>query len=363
MKIIILVLHFPPKWLAGTELASYSIAKYLGKRDNNVNVITSYDEGLPNHQYKDGFHIFRISRSDIRIFGYLIFWIKIFWNIKKIQPDIVHVQGLYMAVPAFLAKKIFKIPYIISGQGSDVYLSWSFKRIISKLGLNNSKVSLALTEHMKKEMKNISTNRVIVIPNGIDISNYNLDKFKSRKKLGINQNQKIITFIGRLEPVKGVKYLIEAINTLKDTELNLKLLIVGYGEDNQKLRLLVKNLELEDHVIFTGKISNERIPDYLAASDIFVLPSLSEGFPVVLLEAMASGLPIITTNVRGLSEIIEDGTNGFLVHPKNSNEIVDRITLILNNKKIVNMMYVENKKKAESYNWNDIVRRLEEIYF
>lgn len=362
MRIVILVQHFPPKWLAGTELASYNIAKYLKKRNHEVSVITSYDKELPTHNTVEGFNVYRVTKSNIRFLGYLVFWFKIFWNIKRIKPEIVHVQGLYIAIPAFLAKKFFKIPYVISGQGSDVYMSWPFKKIISKLGLNNSKVSIALTEHMKKEMQKISKKKTVVVPNGMDKNKFNLDKYESRENLGLSSNDKIIIFVGRLEPVKGIQYLIESMNILKNTENNLKLLVVGYGKDDQKLKLLVKTLELEEIVIFTGKIPNEKIPEYLAASDIFVLPSLSEGFPVVLLEAMASGLPIITTKIRGLAEIIQDGVNGFLVHPKSSNEIADRISLILNDKKVIKKMYVNNKKKSSLYNWEKIVERLELVY-
>ena len=115
---------------------------------------------------------------------------------------------------------------------------------------------------------------------------------------------------------KGVKYLIETLNIIKNKNKNIRLFIVGDGEEREYLEKLVKELTLEDYVRFIGKIPNERVLEYMVASDIFILPSLSEGFPVTFLEAMASGLPIITTNVRGLSEIIIDGENGFLVDPK-----------------------------------------------
>jgi len=358
MKITILVQRFPPKWLAGTELAAYNIAKFLSKKNHDVTVITELDPGCETQSTIEGFKVYRVKRPNIRFFGFLIFWFKIFWNIKEIKPEIIHVQGIYFSIPAFLAKKLLNIPYVVSGQGSDVYNDWPFKKLISKFGLNNSKLSIALTQHMKKEMQKICKKRIEVVPNGINNEDFNLNKYEARKKLGISQDQKIIIFVGRLEPVKGLKYLMESMAILKSSEKNLKLLVVGDGIECQKLKLLVKTLKLEETVVFIGKIINAKIPEYLSASDIFVLPSLSEGFPVVLLEAMSSGLPIIATKVKGLGEIIEEGTNGFLVTPKNSEELADKISLLVNNETLIENIFISNKNKSNFYDWKNIVEIL-----
>ena len=119
---------------------------------------------------------------------------------------------------------------------------------------------------------------------------------------------------------------------------------------------------MDEKVIFVGKIVNEKIPKLLVASDIFVLPSLSEGFPVVLLEAMASGLPIITTRTRGLSEIIQENVNGFLVNPKNATEIADKIKYILTNDKLTKRISIKNKHESGRYDWAIIVKKLELLY-
>ena len=363
MRIVILVEFFPPKWLAGTELASYNMARYLKKRDHEISIITSHDKGLSNQNIVEGFKVYRISRLKIRFLDNFLFWFKIFWNIKKINPEIIHVQGLYMSIPAFLAKKILDIPYIVSGQGSDIYGHWPFKKIISGIGLNNSKLSIALTEDMKNEMKKNCNKRIEIVPNGIDSDNFNLNRYRTRESLGLDDKDKIVIFVGRLEPVKGLKYLIEAISLLKSNKINLKLLIVGDGSECKKLKLLVKTLQLEEMVIFVGKISNEKVPEYLSASDVFVLPSLSEGFPVVLLEAMASGLPIITTKIRGLPEIVQDGNNGFLVNPKSSVELADKIKLLIEDDKIRKKISTINKEKSNIYVWENIVQKLEDLYY
>lgn len=359
MKTVILVRYFPPKWLAGTELASYNIAKYMGK-NHEVNVITSQDVGIPNQSNMGEFDVYRISLSKMRFLGLLLYWFKIFLTIKRLKPEVIQVQGLCMALPAVLAKKILNIPYIVSGRGSDVYVSWPFKEMISKLGLRNATISMALTENMKKEMQKIYDSQIEVIPNGIDTKRFNLNKYESREKLGLNHNQKIVLFVGRLERVKGVKYLIKAINNLSREDL--KLIIVGDGRESHSLKLLVKKMDLTEKIMFMGKIPNEKIPEYMVAADVFVLPSLSEGFPVVLLEAMAAGIPIISTKIRGLTEIVENNANGFLVNPKNPEEIADKINIILTNENLAKKISKTNKQRSMFYDWKNIVGTLEKLY-
>ncbi len=360
VKITILVMKFPPKWLGGTEQASYNLANYL-KNYHNINIITTLDEGIIQNDI-NGFAVCRVHKSEIRYFGMILYWIKIFFIIKKIKPGIIHVQGLYMAIPAVLAKIILNVPYIISGRGSDVYNSWPYKTIISKLGMQHAKISIALTQNMKNEMQKISNKKIIVVPNGIDTKIFNNTKYNSRKKLFLDIKMKIILFVGRLEPIKGLKYLIKAIDILKFKETNLKLLIIGDGTELQELKVLIKNLKLERYVIFLGKIPNELIPVYMAASDIFVLPSISEGFPVVILEAMATGLPIVTTKIRGLEEIVVNGVNGFLVEPKNHIQLSKKITILLNDEKLSKKISKTNKERSKFYDWQNVSHTLENLY-
>ena len=184
MKLVIIVWKFPPKWIAGTELASYNLAKYMGK-NHHVSVITSYDAGISNQSNIEGFDVYRVSSPGIKFFGILLFWIKVFLTIKQLKPEIIQVQGLHMSVPAVLAKKILNIPYVLSGRGGDVYDSWTFKGVSSKLGQHNALVSVALTEYMKNEMQKNSDKRIEVVPNGIDTKKFNLDKYESREKLNL----------------------------------------------------------------------------------------------------------------------------------------------------------------------------------
>jgi glycosyltransferase involved in cell wall biosynthesis len=111
-----------------------------------------------------------------------------------------------------------------------------------------------------------------------------------------------------------------------------------------------------------GQISNDKVPEYMGASDVLVLPSLSEGFSLVVLEAMASGLTIVASKVGGLPELIEDGKNGFLVAPKDAKALADRILALLDNEELRQDMVMNNRNKVQRYSWESTVSQLEEVY-
>lgn len=364
MRIAILVQAFPPRHLAGMEIATYNIAKHLVRRGHEVHVITSLDEGLSRESMEDGFYVHRITLPKVRFLRIILFWIKVLMALKKIKPDIVHAQSIGVGTSGFLVKSFLKKPYVVWGRGSDVYRSWMFKKPISKLVLKNADAVIALTEDMKKEIEMICNKNVFVIPNGIDIKRFkNLSKENIRKRLKITNDEKIIIFVGRLEDIKGVKYLIEAMKSIKQKDKNIKLMLVGDGEDRGKLERLVKELDLEENVIFIGKVPNEKVPEYMVVSDVFVLPSLSESFGIVNLEAMASGLPIVATKVGGLPEIIKDGENGFLVEPKNTKEITEKVLLLLEDIELNKRIAEKNKEEVKKYSWGNVAEKLEEVYF
>ena len=363
MKIAITVPQFPPKRIGGTEIATYNIAKHLARRGHEVHVITSLDKGLPKESMDEGFYVHRIFWRKIRFLGVMSFWIKIFLCLKKIKPDIVHTQDIGIGIPGFLAKTFLKMPFVVYGQGSDVYLPSTFKNTISKLALKNAESVIALTEDMKSEMQKLCDRDILVIPNGIDLEKFkNLSRKDIRKRLKIKDNEKIIAFVGSLYPVKGLRYLIKAMKFMIEETKNVRLMFVGDGEESEELESLVEEFGLKERVKFIGRVQNEEIPQYMAASDVFVLPSLSEGFPNVVLEAMASGLPIVATKVGGLPEIIRDGENGFLVEPKNPKEIAEKVLLILEDDELRERMSRNNKDRVKEYTLESVVERLEHVY-
>jgi glycosyltransferase involved in cell wall biosynthesis len=211
-------------------------------------------------------------------------------------------------------------------------------------------------------MNKISDSPVHIIPNGIDLARYeNLSRNMSRIKLGIANNEKIIVFVGRIRPVKGVPYLIEAMSLIRRKNKSCRLMLVGYG-DEENINALIKKYDLTDCVSFVGKVSNEDVPGYLIASDVFVLPSLYEGFGIVILEAMAAGLPVISTNVGGPPDIIKDGVNGYLVGTKNSEQIADSVIRLLDDDRLREKMSESNITEVKKYGWESVAKQVESLF-
>jgi glycosyltransferase involved in cell wall biosynthesis len=363
MKIIIFVYKFPPKWLAGTEIATYNLAKYLRQYGHDVHILTTLDKGLSKDGNVQGFWVHRIPYPKIGRLGIIIFWFHLLFSVKKIKPDIIHAQSIDMGIPALLSKIFLHKPYVIWAQGSDVYTSWLFKTPISKLVMKNADRLIALTGDMNQEMQKICSRPINTIPNGIELEKFeSIFKQNARNTLKFPLSDKIIIFVGTLRPVKGIKYLIRAMSLFPGHDSSIKLVLVGDGSERKELRKLADELNLKDNIIFTGRVPNEKIPLFLAASDIFALPSISEGFPLVVLEAMASGLPIVTTRVRGLPGIVKEGVNGFVVDPQNSDQLASKLQMLINDPDLRQQICKNNKENVKLYSWKRITRELESIY-
>jgi glycosyltransferase involved in cell wall biosynthesis len=230
--------------------------------------------------------------------------------------------------------------------------------------IKNADAVIAMNQDMKQKIKRMYNRDIFIVPTGIDFKRFNnLSRKEIRASLNLKNDEKIILFIGNLRPVKGVMYLIHAMKFIIDKNMNVRLFIVGGGKERDYLENLVKKYDLQKYVTFFGRVSNLKISENLVTSDLFVLPSLSEGFPLVILEAMASGLPIIASNVGGLSEIIKDFENGFLVEPKNPEKIAEKVIFLLNDEKLRKTISKNNKEVAKKYSWENVIEKLEKIYF
>lgn len=358
MKIVILVCLFPPTWLAGTEIATYYMAEHLAQRGHEVHVITSLDEGLPEESYEKGFYIHRLPKIKIRFVGAFTFWADIVRTIRKVSPDIVHAQSLGTGVPALLSKKILKIPYTVWGQGSDVYLPEWFTKLTSKSIIKNSDSAIALTENMKRAMQAIYDHDIAIVPNGIDLKEYTSEL----PVQNVEGSRKRILFVGRLHPVKGAHYLLGAMSTVHRELPEAKLVLVGDGEEREHLETLTDNLGIRECVEFAGRVPHERVQDYMNQAEVFVISSLSEGFPVTILEAMACGLPVVATRVGGVPDIIEDGANGCLIDTKDQEQIAEAVLKLLQDEQLWKEMSDNNRKEVEKYRWNTVAATLEGIY-
>lgn len=209
----------------------------------------------------------------------------------------------------------------------------------------------------------IGSGEVEVIHNGIDLSRFSsrLGRADAREKLGIPADCFLLGIVGRLSEQKGHIYLVRAMPSLKERIPEIKLLVIGPGALETSLKKEAASLGLGESVLFLG--SRRDIPDLLAALDVFVMPSLWEGLPIALLEAMSFSLPVVVSEVGGVAEIVVNGKNGFLVPPRDGAALFRTISGLYNRRDLRTVLG-ENARKtvAEKFNAVTMTRRLEAVY-
>jgi glycosyltransferase involved in cell wall biosynthesis len=214
------------------------------------------------------------------------------------------------------------LPCVIKVHGSDIndYMDVAWRRRVIVSTLNRADKVVAVSEALKRRMIECGVNetKIIVVYNGVDGEVFKTgDKDAARARLGIEGPGKRILFVGNLKPVKGVDDLIEAMRQLVVERSDARLHIVGYGPLEQALRQRVNAVSLQDNVHFEGEKGPEDVALWMNASDLLCLPSLNEGVPNVVLEALSCGLPVVATAVGGIPEVVSSEVAGILVEPRN----------------------------------------------
>ena len=321
----------------------YNFAENLGRFGINVSVITPLEDGEESITHEDLMTIYRVN-SRFAIFSILRL-------IGKIKPDIIHVQAPnFFSVNAIPAAKLKKIPIIATVHRAEVdtvakptfffrkHALARFKRIIA---VSNYTKSLALKAGVRES-------KITVIYNSCDekFFFYGRKKDVLRNKYNFRSDDRIVLFVGNLIRRKGLSLLIESLNLLRGTIPDFLVLIVGQGEDLQNLKSMVNKYGLNRNVIFRRRISKIELSDLCTLADVFVLPSTSEGHSVALLEAMASGLPIVTSDIEGNKESVEDGVNGLLFKNASREELAEKLAVVLTDQKLKQSMSV---KSSEMY--------------
>ena len=282
--------------------------------------------------------------------------------IKEIRPDILHAH--YASSYGFLGALCNFKPYIISVWGSDVQSfpqnSFIHRRIL-RFSLNRSSIVLATSNSLADQTKNFTQKKIIVTPFGVDIYKFN----SIRSKRPFNENDLVIGTVKSLEKNYGINNLIKAFSIVRNKfkDIPLKLLIVGTGSEEKNLKKLAKEMVVEDDCVFTGYINHNKIQDYHNMIDISVFLSDKEGFGVSILEAMACCKPVVVSNTGGLSEIVNDGQNGYFVSPNNPEEAANAIEKLVGDPELRIKFGVNGREKVKThYNWDKSVDLMLDVY-
>jgi glycosyltransferase involved in cell wall biosynthesis len=306
----------------------FSLAKGFKERRHNVYVASSSGNCLGKF-IQEGINYIPIpiktkSEVDPRIIFSLF---KLLKYIREKNIEIIHANTRVTQVLACLLQKYSGRPCVSTCHG--FFRPNMSRRIFPCWGKMVIAISQQVKDHLRDDFK-VGEERIRIIHNGIDIERFCVQdetaRFSAKEKFGL-QGAKIIGIIARLSDVKGHIYLIQAMQEVLKKRPDSRLLIIGEGREERKLRDLAKNLGIADKVSFIPSVTDTA--EALSAIDVFVTPSLKEGLGLSLMEAMGCGIPVVGSNVGGIKTLIRHGENGLLVEPADPERLSGAILELL----------------------------------
>ncbi|PIS21185.1 hypothetical protein COY33_02325 [candidate division WWE3 bacterium CG_4_10_14_0_2_um_filter_42_7] len=272
--------------------------------------------------------------------------------IKGIRFNVVSVHFLVESKAARIFRFLTKTPFIFVIEG---YTDAEAKEA------RHANLVMASSQHELDECYKHYGYKPVLKPHGIDLKRFRKDADKNDeiRKRYVKEGEKLVVTVCRLEPRKDLPTLIKAAKVVKEKNPKIKFVVVGEGVSGEELHQMVKDLGLSDTISFAGRVSEEDLPKYYAAGDLYALPTLYEGFGIVYLEAMASECPVLSTKVGAIPEVVED--DGVLIEPKDPEKLAEKILEILENEKL-RMELVDKglKKVREKYDREKVLGIFEE---
>jgi glycosyltransferase involved in cell wall biosynthesis len=360
MKICVFSRSVPVHSFGGMEKHCWSVSVGFSKKGHIVKLITtSHPQGKEYEKINSNFEVFYLK--DTKPGKYSKKWwkksLQKFLELDRVEKfDVVFSESSgAFTILKYKVKSRLSIPIILNLHGTA--LRDAITQIKQKISIRSVLAAIKnfilffrdkkwfkyadaiitcsdeIANVIKKEMK-IEESKIYTIYNGVNLEKfYPKDKNELRRTYKISSDKFIILTISRLKKIKGIDVLIYALNSVLKKFKNTELFIIGDGDYRKNLEKLVHKLDLQDYVKFLGNIPNDNLSDYYNLSDIFVLPTRAkEGFPWVIIEAMACKKPVIVSNIGGVSgSIIKDGENGLLFEPANIKDLEEKILLLLNN--------------------------------
>jgi glycosyltransferase involved in cell wall biosynthesis len=371
MKILMLNYEFPPIGGGAANANLCLLRQYAGRDDLCVDLLTSaQNPGFKSEKFSENITIHKVGIHK----KHLHFWRRaevIEWLVKAgfhyrrlLRENNYDLAHAFFGFPTgwLCYRNAGKLPYIISLRGSDVpgqnaRLQLDYKILAPTFRAIWKKASalVACSEGLKKRALLFMPSVLIdVIPNGVELGRFFPDGTKEKSDVN-----RLLT-VGRLSITKRIEMLIDAVEILHRTACKVQLTIVGGGKTEQQLRKIVAERDLRDAIKITGRLDSKKMPEVYRQNDIFVSASMQEGMSNAMLEAMASGLPIVTTRCEGLSELI-DG-NGIIIEKENIEYIVKAIKKLIDNPELRKQMSVAARKQAEKFDWANAAQSYIEQY-
>ena len=380
MNVALLTLKFSPL-LGGDVTHTVNLGRFLAGEGIETDIITIQPQVMTCDTSIKNMHVYRLglpaTTTELERIGVkrLLYMASSFLLLLKLlfedRLDLIHAHGWDPALVGGLFARIFRVPLVLTVHGiprpRGAVSSMTFRvleRVI--LGLCSFKYSrmVALTNSDKSMLMafGVSGEAIDVIPNGVDIREFEgIHPGNFRGEYGVPAEVFLVLFIGRLHEQKGVEVLLRAAERLKRNDVHF--VVVGSGHREEEYRGLADELEAVN-VLFAGEIGRGKLLNAFASSDVFVLPSLFEGMPYVVLEAMAAGKPVIASRLPGLTEVIREGINGVLFEKGNDEDLAEAILRLKHDREAARKMGEAARRIArDQFNWQKMSIRTIETYW
>lgn len=360
MKILRIVSDLYPEVVGGLGIHTHEMSKDQVNLGHDVTVYTSSSHSNKQKELRDGYKIERFK--NFKIMGNSIS-IDLFSRLNRVKNDydIIHAHShlFFSTLLCAIIRKKGSSPLVVTNHGIvsqrvPKCINNIYNRTFAKWIFKSADKIICYTEEEKFIIGNwgIDLEKIDVIHNGI-----NTDLFTPKNTKKTNQ----LLWVGRFIPGKGVEYLIDAFKIVSDKHPQYNLLMIGNGPLKNNIKKRINSLGLEDKIVIKEFIPNSEIPQLYQNSDIFVLPSLEEGVPRTILEAMSCGIPIVCTELPQIVNIVNDC--GITVPVKDSNSLADAIIKIVENKELSNKFSEYGKERVlNNYSWENTVKKTVKLY-
>ncbi len=376
MNIAVVNSFFPP-WRGGAETYAYNLSKALARRRHNVTVLCGSDPLPPGTGNQDGIRIRRL-RILGRLYGTPIMP-GLAMELYHLDVDIFHANfpSPYIAFNVALASGCKSVPAVLTWH-NDLppvtagarFLIEAHDRFVLPNYLRPYRRIISTSQTYAKRSRILKSlhGLVTVVPNGVDCERYNpkVSGKEIRKSLSLGQKFTFL-FVGALTKwhgYKGLDVLMEALRITGKTCPDMRLIVVGDGDLKESYRALCVRYGLSRMMIFAGNIPDDKLAQYYAAADALVLPSkdMSEGFGLTLLEANATGKPVVASTVGGIPSVVKDGYNGLLVQPNDPKQLAQALLKLEKDRAWTRVLGRNGRIFAESHDWSTTAAQTEEIY-
>lgn len=364
MKILRVVSDLYPSVVGGIGIHAHRMSVIQAQQGNEVTVLTLNQKKLADNELIDGYQVerfpvyFTICGNSFAP-GLIREILK-----RRRNVDIIHAHShlFFSTNVCVLARLLHSAPLIITNHGlisasAPSWLNTLYKHTFSRATFHIADHIICYTDIERKNIEKLGVDRrkISVIHNGVDTA---LFAPRDSEKTG---DGKQILWVGRYVPGKGVDYLIEAFSRVLEKIPDAHLVLIGDGPEKNAIEERIRKLQIDSSVTMIDYLDNDKLPGVYKDSDIFVLPSLMEGVPRTILEAMSCGVPVVTTDLPHLVDVI-DGA-GLVVPPKDPAELSKAILTILENSFLAETMSQRGRTKIEQeYSWEDTAGKTLKVY-